>query len=205
MCTCARCACVILHAHNCRFSDQKVTTPRECARGMYGVCMGIPYTYMYVCMCVFVCMCACVRMYMYVCVFVCLWCVYTFFFFFFRSSAQLRKFGIKLLVLWLQALRENAGDASMELFASAIPHFPPRKTPLGLPAAPPPPPPAPQTPPSPPSSSSAPPSRSPSPAPSPYNRSTSSSVTERYGAYSPSFDSSSLGGAAPSIKTAVKG
>ena len=36
-------------------------------------------------------------------------------------------------MLWLQALQENAGDAVIELFASAIPHFPPKKTPLGLP------------------------------------------------------------------------
>lgn len=46
---------------------------------------------------------------------------------------QLQQYGIKLLVLWLQALQENAGDACMELFASAVPHFPPQKTPMGLP------------------------------------------------------------------------
>ena len=48
-------------------------------------------------------------------------------------SSQLRQYGIKLLILWVQALQENANDACMELFASAIPHFPPRKTPEGLP------------------------------------------------------------------------
>jgi hypothetical protein len=36
-------------------------------------------------------------------------------------------------VLWLQALQDHAGDASIELFASAIPNFPPNKTPQGLP------------------------------------------------------------------------
>ena len=35
--------------------------------------------------------------------------------------------------MWLQALQDNAGDACIELFAAAIPHFPPKKTPLGLP------------------------------------------------------------------------
>ena len=49
------------------------------------------------------------------------------------SSPQLQQYGIKLLVLWLQALQENAGDACMELFASAVPNFPPQKTPMGLP------------------------------------------------------------------------
>ena len=33
----------------------------------------------------------------------------------------------------LQALQDKAGDAVIELFASAIPYFPPKKTPLGLP------------------------------------------------------------------------
>ena len=37
------------------------------------------------------------------------------------------------MVLWLQALQDAAGDACIELLASAIPHFPPKKTPLGLP------------------------------------------------------------------------
>ena len=46
---------------------------------------------------------------------------------------QLRQYGIKLLVLWLQALQDNCGDAPIELFASAVPYFPPKKTPLGLP------------------------------------------------------------------------
>ncbi len=46
---------------------------------------------------------------------------------------QLRQYGIKLLVLWLQALQDNCGDAAIELFASAVPYFPPKKTPLGLP------------------------------------------------------------------------
>ena len=46
---------------------------------------------------------------------------------------QLRQYGIKLVVLWLQALQDAAGDACIELLASAIPHFPPKKTPLGLP------------------------------------------------------------------------
>ena len=40
---------------------------------------------------------------------------------------------MKLLILWVQALQENTDDACLELFASAIPHFPPRKTPEGLP------------------------------------------------------------------------
>ena len=42
---------------------------------------------------------------------------------------------MQLLVLWVEALQENAGDACMELFASVIPHFPPKKTPMGLPIA----------------------------------------------------------------------
>ena len=45
----------------------------------------------------------------------------------------MRQYGIKLVVLWLQALQDAAGDACIELLASAIPHFPPKKTPLGLP------------------------------------------------------------------------
>ena len=49
------------------------------------------------------------------------------------SLQQLRQCGIKLLVLWLQALQENAGDAAIELFASAVPRFPPSMTPDGLP------------------------------------------------------------------------
>ena len=47
---------------------------------------------------------------------------------------QLRQDGLRLLTLWLQALQSNAGDASMQLFASAVPHFPPQKTPMGLPS-----------------------------------------------------------------------
>ena len=50
-----------------------------------------------------------------------------------QNGLKMRQFGIKLLVLWVQALQENAGDACMELFASAIPYFPPEKTPMGLP------------------------------------------------------------------------
>ena len=50
-----------------------------------------------------------------------------------QNGLKIRKYALKLLVLWIQALQENAGDACMELFASAIPHFPPNKTPLGLP------------------------------------------------------------------------
>lgn len=46
---------------------------------------------------------------------------------------QLRQYGVQLLVLWVEALQENAGDPCMELFASFIPHFPPQKTPMGLP------------------------------------------------------------------------
>ena len=49
-------------------------------------------------------------------------------------ALQLRQDGLRLLTLWLQALQNNAGDASMQLFASAVPHFPPQKTPLGLPS-----------------------------------------------------------------------
>ena len=45
----------------------------------------------------------------------------------------MRQYGIKLIVLWLQSLQDKAGDACIELLASAIPHFPPKKTPLGLP------------------------------------------------------------------------
>ena len=47
---------------------------------------------------------------------------------------QLRQDGLRLLTLWLQALQSNAGDASMQLFASSVPHFPPQKTPMGLPS-----------------------------------------------------------------------
>ncbi len=50
-----------------------------------------------------------------------------------QNGLKIRQYALKLLVLWVQALQENAGDACMELFASAIPHFPPKKTPLGLP------------------------------------------------------------------------
>ena len=53
-----------------------------------------------------------------------------------QNGLKLRQFGIRLLVLWVQALQENAGDACMELFASAIPFFPPEKTPMGLPTDP---------------------------------------------------------------------
>ena len=35
----------------------------------------------------------------------------------------------------MEALQENAGDPCMELFASAVPHFPLQKTPMGLPLA----------------------------------------------------------------------
>ncbi len=73
-----------------------------------------------------------------------------------HTHTQLRQYGIKLLVLWLQALQENASDACMELFASAVPHFPPVKTPLGLPVG------------------------SPSPSPTP----SALSLCERYGTYS---------------------
>ena len=52
------------------------------------------------------------------------------------TTPQLRQDGLRVLILWLQALQNNAGDASMQLFASAVPHFPPQKTPLGLPSAP---------------------------------------------------------------------
>lgn len=48
-------------------------------------------------------------------------------------GVKLRQCGVQLLVLWVQALQENAGDPCMELFASLIPHFPPQKTPMGLP------------------------------------------------------------------------
>ena len=40
---------------------------------------------------------------------------------------------MQLLVLWAEALQENAGDPCMDLFASFIPYFPPHKTPMGLP------------------------------------------------------------------------
>jgi len=50
-----------------------------------------------------------------------------------HNALKMRQFGIRLLVLWIQALQENAGEACTELFASVVPHFPPDKTPLGLP------------------------------------------------------------------------
>ena len=50
-----------------------------------------------------------------------------------KFPLQLRYYGMQLLLLWVQALQENAGDSCMELFASAIPLFPPQKTPMGLP------------------------------------------------------------------------
>ena len=48
---------------------------------------------------------------------------------------QLRKSGIRLLILWIQALQENADDSCLELFKTAIPHFPPPLTPMGLPSS----------------------------------------------------------------------
>ena len=47
---------------------------------------------------------------------------------------QLRKYGIKLLILWIHTLQENIDDSCLELFKTAIPYFPPPLTPMGLPA-----------------------------------------------------------------------
>ena len=81
-------------------------------------------------------------------------------------ALQLRQDGLRLLTLWLQALQNNAGDASMQLFASAVPHFPPQKTPLGLP------------------SFSSPSSSSSAPSSSLHPHLSTHSLVERYGTYS---------------------
>ena len=84
----------------------------------------------------------------------------------FFLPTQLRKDGLRLLTLWLHALQSNAGDASMQLFASAVPYFPPQKTPMGLPTP------------------------SPSSTPSCNRQPSSLSLVERYGTYSSSGGSS---------------
>ena len=48
---------------------------------------------------------------------------------------QLRKYGIKLLILWIHTLQENTDDSCLELFKTAVPYFPPPLTPMGLPAS----------------------------------------------------------------------
>ena len=57
------------------------------------------------------------------CVYVCLY------------ALQLRKCGIRLLILWIHALQESIDDSCLELFKTAIPHFPPPLTPMGLPSS----------------------------------------------------------------------